>query len=304
MGCSMCIVSTKILIKLRAGAISLGVFVIEPLRAEPLNAYTPTPPAAKANWLVSCYQQCSVSATLITFVVVTAVLVLSIVGYYRKKDKLKILELEQRLLLSQMNPHFVFNSLTAIQSYIFRNDPYLAGKYLANFSKLVRLILENSRVQHITIGKEKETIEHYLDLQRMRFDNKFEYTIQISPEIDLEHHLIPPMMAQPFIENAIEHGIIYLEAKGHITIRFLLEVGGLKLEVEDNGVGIERSSELGETNRKKHQSLATRITKDRLKNLRLVYGKQVRMEMVNLSADSETNAQGTLVRFYIPLIIK
>lgn len=260
--------------------------------------------SVKLNWLSECFQTCSISAPLITIAVVTATLVFFIVGYYRRKDKLRIVELEQRLLLSQMNPHFIFNSLTAIQSYIFRNDPYLAGKYLANFSKLVRLILENSRVQHISIGKEKETIEHYLDLQLMRFDHKFEYTISISPDINLEHHLIPPMLAQPFIENAIEHGIIHLEGKGHICIRFLFEDSGLLLEVEDNGVGIKHSSDMGDSNREKHQSLATRITRERLKNLRKVYGRLVRMEIVNLAKSTDGEAQGTLVRFHIPLIVK
>jgi sensor histidine kinase YesM len=258
----------------------------------------------QAGWLSRCFEKCTLSATLATIVVATVVLVLIFVGYYRRKDKLKIVELEQRLLLSQMNPHFVFNSLTAIQSYIFRNDPYQAGKYLASFSKLVRLILENSRVEQITIGKEKETIEHYLNLQLMRFDSKFDFAIDISPDIDLEHHLIPPMLAQPFIENAIEHGIIHLNTKGRIVIRFLVEGNVLKLEVEDNGVGLEKSSEPEHNNRKKHQSLATRITKERLRNLRKVYGKLVKMEMINLSSGSTTSSQGTLVRFYIPLIIK
>jgi sensor histidine kinase YesM len=202
-----------------------------------------------------------------------------------------------------MNPHFVFNSLTAIQSYIFRNDPYQAGKYLANFSKLVRLILENSRLEHIKIAKEKETISHYLELQALRFEGKFEYKIEIAPEIDEEHHFIPPMLAQPFIENAIEHGIIHLSSKGLINIRFSLSEPNIILEVEDNGVGIEKSAERNSKKREDHKSLATRITIERLRNLQGVYGRPIKMETVDLTKSSTSGTRGTLIRFTIPLIV-
>ena len=155
---------------------------------------------------------------ILLFVVFISVLFFVILLLSTAKDKKKIAELEQRILLSQMNPHFVFNSLTAIQSYIFRNEPYMAGKYLASFSKLVRLILENSRQQYIPISKEMDTLSYYLELQALRFEEKFDFKIDIDEDIDLEHHLIPPMLAQPFIENAIEHGIIHMSNKGSITI--------------------------------------------------------------------------------------
>ncbi len=254
------------------------------------------------NWLQGCYSKCPITAILSTVAVLTFILVVAIVWFYRRKDKLKIIELEQRLLLSQMNPHFVFNSLTAIQSYIFRNDPYMAGKYLANFSKLVRLILENSRAEYITISKEKETVTNYLELQLLRFENKFDYEIKVSPDIDLEHHLVPPMMAQPFLENAIEHGIIHLSSKGRIAISYNITEESIILEVEDNGVGLDKSSEIGESKRTKHQSLATRITKERLRNLRKIHGKNIRMDIIDLA--SVSNSSGTRVRFYIPIIIK
>ncbi|MDX9845712.1 MAG: histidine kinase [Tenuifilaceae bacterium] len=256
------------------------------------------------NWFHSCYTKCPFTALLSTVAVLTFIFVVIAVWFYRRKDKLKIIELEQRLLLSQMNPHFVFNSLTAIQSYIFRNDPYMAGKYLANFSKLVRLILENSRAEYITISKEKETVTNYLELQSLRFENKFDYEIKVSADIDLEHHLVPPMMAQPFIENAIEHGIIHLSNKGRITISYEISNESIILEVEDNGVGIEKSAEIGESKRTKHQSLATRITKERLRNLRKVHGKNIRMEIIDLASISNSTHTGTRIRFYIPIIIK
>jgi LytS/YehU family sensor histidine kinase len=203
-----------------------------------------------------------------------------------------------------MNPHFVFNSLTAIQSYIFRNEPYLAGKYLANFSKLVRLILENSRLDLIPISKEVETLTHYLELQSLRFEGKFEYSIYIDPDIDTEHHTIPPMLAQPFIENAIEHGIIHLSEKGIIKISFILSSTSILLEVEDNGVGIEKSALINQEKRKEFISLATRITNERLANLKKVYGQRVRMEIKDLSTVSSEDKRGTFIRFSIPLLQK
>jgi sensor histidine kinase YesM len=256
------------------------------------------------GWVGNCFEKCPFTSIPITIVIFTAILVVVIVWYYRRNDKRNIILLEQRLLLSQMNPHFVFNSLTAIQSYIFRNDPYMAGKYLANFSKLVRLILENSRVEHIPIAKEMETIRHYLDLQALRFDNKFEYSVETSPDIDPEHHLIPPMLAQPFIENAIEHGIIHLSEGGKISIRYKISDEHIILEVEDNGIGIERASSFEENKRTKHQSLATKITRDRLKNLRKIYGEKIRMDIIDKSLSDIEKGQGTLIKFYIPILIK
>ena len=217
------------------------------------------------------------------------------------KYKRKIIALEQKLLLSQMNPHFVFNSLTAIQSYIFRNNPFQAGKYLANFAKLVRLILENSRLEYITISKEKETISHYLELQSLRFSGKFDYSIEIDPDIDEEHYNIPPMLAQPFIENAIEHGIIHVSGNASITIRFKLDLQRIILEVEDNGVGLENSAKFNPRKREEHKSLATRITRERIKNLRKAYGKNIKMEMLDLSKNT-ADCNGTLIRFSIPAL--
>ncbi len=222
--------------------------------------------------------------------------------FSRRKDRKRILELEQKLLLSQMNPHFVFNSLTAIQNYIFQNEPYLAGRYMASFAKLVRLILENSRMSLIPISKEVETITHYLELQSIRFQGKFDYTLSIDPDIDKEHHSIPPMLAQPFIENAIEHGIIHLSEKGQIKISFLLSDQSIVLEVEDNGLGIDRSLKTSEKKRVEYESLATRITNERLSKLKKSYGQKVSMETIDLSKLPLSSKTGTLVRFTIPLI--
>ena len=135
-----------------------------------------------------------------------------IIGYIlfrnsRLKAKHKSVDLEQKLLRSQMNPHFIFNSLIAIQSYIYKKDPVQAGDFLAKFADLVRIILEASRVEFVKLTKEIKMLNLYFELQNLRFENKFEYKIEVSDDIDAENISIPPMLAQPFIENAIEHGI-------------------------------------------------------------------------------------------------
>ena len=215
------------------------------------------------------------------------------------KFKEKSIELEQRLLLSQMNPHFIFNALTAIQSYIFRNDPKSAGKYLASFAKLVRLILENSRTKYTTIGKEVKTLEHYLELQALRFDEKFEFKIEVDPEIERESMTIPPMLTQPFIENAIEHGIINVEDKGKIIIRYILDENIILIEVEDDGIGINKAAQLQRPGQKDHISLATKISKERLENLNKLEKGKIKMEIIDLSS-IDVSLHGTKVTFKIP----
>jgi len=215
------------------------------------------------------------------------------------KFREKTIELEQRLLLTHMNPHFIFNSLTAIQSYIFRNDPKSAGKYLASFAKLVRLILENSRNKYTTIGKEIKTLEHYLELQALRFDEKFEFAIEADPDIERESMTIPPMLTQPFIENAIEHGINTDAGKGHIIIRYLLHDEIIIIEVEDDGIGINKAMQLQKEGQKDHISLATKISKERLENLNKLEKGKISMEIVDLATINNL-FHGTKVTFKIP----
>jgi LytS/YehU family sensor histidine kinase len=202
-----------------------------------------------------------------------------------------------------MNPHFVFNSLTAIQSYIFRNDAYTAGKYMSSFAKLVRLVLENSREVQIPLSKEIETLNYYLQLQELRFEGKFDYNIDVDPDIAVDQVTVPPMLAQPFIENAIEHGIIHLSKKGLITIRFILKGFALIIEIEDNGIGIEKSSQLSQHKWNEHQSLATKITKERIKNIKSSTKIDVKMEIIDLSENIDLQQKGTIIRFTLPVTL-
>lgn len=207
--------------------------------------------------------------------------------------------LKQRLLVSQMNPHFVFNSLNAIQNYIFKQDSLQAGTYLAQFADLMRMILEFSRRDFITIAEETNMLTNYLDLQQLRFEKKFSYSIEVDDSIDPENILIPPMLAQPFIENAIEHGIFYKQEKSHIAVRIKFKDQELTYEIEDDGVGLEKAAEQGKKTGKKTNSLATVIAKERME----VYNKQGGKKMYIAVEDKvKTNpaTSGIKVSFNVP----
>jgi len=212
----------------------------------------------------------------------------------------KNMELEQRLLRSQMNPHFIFNSLTAIQYYIFGNDPAKAGKYLSGFAKLIRLILQNSRSEYILLEKEIETLEHYLKLQQLRFENKFDFQIVTDEKLNPEMVLVPPMLAQPFIENSIEHGIKNIEYKGEISIHYNFKNNFLEVVIEDNGIGIDISLKEKKILDPGHKSLGTSITKERLVNIAKRKKHKINFEIIDKKKIDKSKS-GTVVRYILPL---
>jgi tetratricopeptide (TPR) repeat protein len=232
------------------------------------------------------------------------ILLVIIIGYIlirnnRLKAKNQAIELEQRLLRSQMNPHFIFNSLMAIQSYIYKSDPVQAGDFLAKFADLVRTTLENSRVEFVLLENEIKMLQIYLELQSLRFENKFNHTIHIQKDIDVSAIRIPPMLAQPFIENAIEHGLRHKAEIGFIKLNYYIENSYLVFTVEDNGIGREKARKL-EIN-KKHQAMATFITKERLALLSKRFKQDYVMELIDLKDESGL-PKGTLVKLTMPFL--
>ncbi|MFT5645984.1 MAG: tetratricopeptide (TPR) repeat protein [Aureispira sp.] len=200
-------------------------------------------------------------------------------------------ELKSRLLRNQMSPHFLFNSLVAIQSFVYTNNPIKAGDYLSSFATLMRAILDNSSQEYITISKELQWLENYLSLQLLRFKDKFEYQIDLEEHINVDNTLIPPMLIQPFIENAIEHGLKNLDKKGLISIHIRQQGDALSIEVKDNGLGM---SENISSEHKKHQSRALLITKERLTFL-----NKKRTKKIDFDITSSVN-NGTAISFQIP----
>jgi len=214
------------------------------------------------------------------------------------KQKHRNIELQQRLFRLQMNPHFIFNSLLAIQNFIYKHNRKEAGDYLSDFARLFRLILNNSKSEFILVEKEIETLNLYLKLQALRYPDKFTYNIFIDPKIDAEYVMIPPMLAQPMIENALEHGLFYKKGKGNIDIRFIHKGNKLLFEVEDNGVGLKIARQKGSSN-SNHESSAISITQERIKVLGKRHGFFAIFEIREL-VNTHGNVKGTKVMFTLP----
>jgi sensor histidine kinase YesM len=193
----------------------------------------------------------------------------------------------------------MFNSLADLQGFIWSKDTVKANEYLSSFSKLLRLILENSREEFVTVEKEINAISHYLKLQSLRYKDKFEYHIEIDEEIDDEEMLIPPMLAQPFIENSIEHGILPKETTGHIDVKFMLEKDMIHIEVTDDGIGFKGSSEMKRKKVPGHESLAVKITRERLQMIYRKYRKKIRFSSSDI-LDEANNIAGARVSFAVP----
>jgi PAS domain S-box-containing protein len=218
----------------------------------------------------------------------------------RKKAEEQIDNLKQRVLRSQMNPHFIFNSLTSIQSFVLRNDAAMASKYLNSFARLIRLILESSRYDLISLKDEISILKYYLEIQEMRFSNKFTFHFEVDPELDLEQIKIPPMIAQPFIENSIEHGIQHLDKMGELHIRLIKEGSRMLFELRDNGIGREASQILNKENVFASKSVSTKIVNDRITALNKYAKEVISYNIVDLK-DENNQAIGTQVLISIPI---
>ncbi len=206
--------------------------------------------------------------------------------------------LKQKLLVSQMNPHFIFNSLNAIQNYIFKQDSLKAGNYLSRFSELIRMILDFSRKDYVSVESEVKLLNTYLELQKLRFENKFDYSIVVDEKINKEDIHIPPMLAQPFIENAIEHGIFHKKNKGRLDVRLYYENDYLIYEIEDDGVGMEEAMKLKKKLKSSYESLATIITKERM----TVLNEQIQHdpEITIIDKKNDSGDSGVKVKFMVP----
>lgn len=248
----------------------------------------------KKNLLIQSYNLNLIILTALVMALLLGGAVLYLI--YRQKQlslQQKTQAAEQKLLRAQMNPHFIFNALTAIQNYIRHADMQAAEGYLVKFAKLMRQILENSRYEYISLDQEMNMLENYLILQNIRQKQPFEFSIIVDEEIDTESMAIPPMFAQPFVENAIEHGIAHLEKPGKITIKFSLENPYIILEVLDNGIGIQNSTKIKQIKSNSPESLATQITQERIAIFKQAIKKNIDFEIRNLR-------EGTQVIFHLP----
>ena len=212
------------------------------------------------------------------------------------KDK-EMIELEQQALRLHMNPHFIFNAINAIQGFYAGNEINKAKQFISYFSKLLRLILETSKEKLIPVSTEVEILKSYLELFLLRFEDKYTYEIIVNPQIDMETDLIPPMVVQPFVENAVLHGLSPLKKIGNISIVFELEDEILKVSIKDNGIGRKKSSEIKMSSKTK--STGIKVTQMRLKNIdsKLIIHQNV--EIIDLEENGIST--GTLVILRMPL---
>jgi ligand-binding sensor domain-containing protein len=176
----------------------------------------------------------------------------------------KAAELEMQALRAQMNPHFIFNSLNSINMFILENNNLQASEYLSKFSRLVRLILQNSQEAFIPLEKELEALQLYLELEALRFENKFEYKITVDEDIDTTVLKVPPLIIQPYAENAIWHGLMHKQEKGYLEIEIYQQEEVLFCKITDDGIGRKRAAELKSKSGTIQKSLGMRITADRI----------------------------------------
>jgi hypothetical protein len=208
-------------------------------------------------------------------------------------------ELELQALRAQMNPHFMFNSLNSIKNYILRHESEKAAEYLSNFAHLIRMILQNSRETSVSLQDELETLLLYIDLEKLRFRDGFDFTCQIDDRIDTSYVQVPPMIVQPFIENAIWHGLLHKEDDRHLAIRVSQNNGSVICEIEDNGIGREKAMLIKSKSATRYKSMGMGITSDRIALLNSMNALGIRVDVtdkINLRGEPD----GTLVKIQIP----
>lgn len=251
------------------------------------------------------YQTSWFRAGVIVFVlfVITTSLMFYVRSLRKKEEERvavnqRIADLELMALRAQMNPHFMFNTLSSIQHFVSANNTEEALRYLSKFAKLMRVVLDNSKKKEIIINDEIKAISLYLDLEKLRFKNKFEYQVEVGEGLDPSYDVIPSMLIQPYLENAVLHGINYKEGKGVISIKMNLEGDTIVCQVEDDGVGRKRSAEFQNKRSKNHKSQGMNITRDRLSIINKVGGSGLSVTVEDVNPNEENT--GTRVRIYVP----
>ena len=213
----------------------------------------------------------------------------------------RISEITQANLRQQMNPHFIFNTLNSIQYFMYQHDKLATNNYLTKFSNLIRKVLENSQHTSIPLNDELDALRLYLELESLRFKDKFDYTITVDDEIDPLLYKIPTMLIQPYVENSICHGLMPLDHKGSVSIEIKLAKEHLICTIEDNGIGREAAIENKKTKGGNHNSLGTQITNSRLDLVNSLYGTSLRTTYTDLK-NEKGDAEGTRVEIQIPVM--
>ncbi len=246
---------------------------------------------SRRNWLVILFG-----------VVILAGIPLIINRQRRLKDEKQILTLEQDMLRSQMNPHFIFNSLNSIKLYIINNEKENAVYYLNKFSKLIRKILIASKEKEISLADELDTMKLYMNIENIRFSNEINYSTNIPDDIDLESIKVPSLILQPFLENALWHGLSTKKENKNIVLRITNEKDDIvTITITDNGIGRKEAAEIKNNKLLKRKSVGIALTNERLSNFYKGYTKDYSVKIKDLY-DKNNNATGTRVIIDIPTV--
>lgn len=246
------------------------------------------------------------------FILLYIIVLLAVAGFIirqrikrlKEKEALRrrVSESQQKALAAQMNPHFIFNSLNSIQAFVLGDDKEQVLKYINRFSVLMRKSLENSSEQMIPLASDIEVLRAYLELEKMRFKNRFDFELHVDSAINTAEMFIPGMLMQPYVENALKHGILHrTDSEGRISIRLFLENGKLFCSIRDNGIGRVESEKRNAISRHRHQSMGTAITGERLKLLCEAHKQPFVFEITDHYHAGGT-AAGTTVYFLIPYL--
>jgi tetratricopeptide (TPR) repeat protein len=234
-----------------------------------------------------------------SIVLILVFLIFTVKAWYSIRQKNKKIALQS--LRREMNPHFIFNSLNSVNQFIAQNNELEANKYLSSYSRLMRNILENSNKDFTPLSTELEQLKEYLDLEHMRFSDKFVYEIDVDESLDPDHISIPNMLIQPQLENAVWHGLRYKESGGLLRLSVKSESNSLCVKIEDNGIGLKKSNELKTRHQKEHHSRGLTNTRERINLLNSLYNMHITIEITE--KENSENGTGVIVLLRFPLIV-
>jgi ligand-binding sensor domain-containing protein len=251
-------------------------------------AITISPPWWQTQWFIAL--------VVVVFLLLTYLLYRYRLSQAREKSNLKrqLAEMENTALRAQMNPHFLFNSLNSVNYYIQNNEPAKASQYLKKFSKLVRIVLNNSRKDTVTLEDELEALKLYLEFEELRFNKHFSYQINIGSGIELADIIIPPLLLQPYVENAIWHGVMQNEKGGQVSINIMGNADSVTFVVEDNGIGRKKAEELKSKSALKQKSHGLDITQERIRLFNATQTQNLQVQITDVY-DAQQNPAGTKV---------
>lgn len=233
--------------------------------------------------------------SLLVLLILLFLFIRAVVSIKRKNKRIALQSLRR-----EMNPHFLFNSLNSVNQFIAQSNELEANKYLTSYSNLMRATMENSGKDFILMAKEIELLEKYMGLEHMRFSSNFDFEIQVAEELDPETTFIPNMLIQPHLENAVWHGLRYLDHKGLLMLSFEVEKDHMRIRIDDNGIGITKSTELKTDNQKKYDSVGLKNIRERIELLNSLYKLSIRLKIT----EKQFPEQGTVIELIVPLLYK